>query len=179
MAAQLCESGNTAHGSDYTSRHFGQANHGSGTGNHHIAVEDGFCTAAHTDPIHCCDDRLGAPTRAHTSKAATLEPLDGLVDLGIGLHGLARRMSHCLGRLILAQPVFEILSGAECSTLASEDDDPQRRLCLEPVKDAADVLFHGIGHCVELFGPVEGHLEHMASRRGKDQVRAHLRHDQL
>lgn len=81
--------------------------------------------------------------------------------------------------LVLAEPILEILSSAEGSALAREDDDPQRRFGLEPFKDTANVLLHGVCHRVELLGPIEGHLEHMACRSGEDEVGAHLGQDEL
>lgn len=85
-------------------------------------------------------------------------------------------MSDCLGGLIFAEPVFEILTSTKSSAFASKDDDPEGRLRLEPVEDAANVFFKGVGHCVELLWPVQGHLEHMTSGHGKDEVRAYFGH---
>lgn len=88
-------------------------------------------------------------------------------------------MSNSFGSLALVKPILEILASAEGSALTSEDDDPERRLGLEPFEDTANVFFHGICHGIELLGPVEGHLEHMACWSSKDEMRAHLGHHQL
>lgn len=178
MSAQLRETRNASHGGDDASGDFGQADDGAGASDDHVAVEDGLCAASHADAVDGCDDGLGASASAHASEAAALEALKRLVDLSVGLHGLSRRMTHSVGGLVLVEPVLEVLTGAEGSALSSKDDDPQRRLGLEPVKDAADVLLHGIGHGIELLGSVERHLEHVLGRRGEDQMRAHLGHGQ-
>lgn len=179
MTAKLRESRDAAHGRHHASCYLRQADDRTCAGDNKVTVEDGLCAASHADTVDGGDDGLGAPACAHPAKATSLEPLDCDVDFGFALHRLAYRM--CDGFLCsaLAQPILEILSGAEGPALASEDDDPQRRLGLEPVKDATDVFFHGVSHRVELLGPVEGHLEHVRCWCSEDEMRAHLGHDEL
>ena len=179
MATKLRESGNASHSSNDTSGHLGQANHGPSARYNHVAIEDRLGSAPHADTIDSGNDRFGASSRAHTSEAAALESLDRLVDFGVRLHGLARSMPHRLGRLVLAEPVFEILSSAEGSALACKDDDPQGRLRLEPFKYAADILLHGVCHRIELLGSVERHLQHVSYRGRENQVRADFGHQKL
>ena len=174
MTAELCQSRNATHGSNHASCHFGKADDGPSACDDHIAVEDCFGTTAHADTVDCCNDGFGTSACAHAAKTATFEPLKGLIDLGIGLHGLSSSVPHGFGSLILVEPVLEVLSSTKSSSFTGKNDDPQRRFGLEPVEDTADVLLHGICHGVELLRPVESHLEDMASRDCQNEMGAHL-----
>lgn len=84
MTAELCESRDAAHGSHYASCYLWQTDHRTRARYNNVTIEDGLGAASHTDTVDGGDDGFGAPARAHATEAASLEPLNRLVDPGFG-----------------------------------------------------------------------------------------------